>query len=127
MPTGTLEVTIVEARNLKDKDSVGQSDPFVEVYTQKHCKQRTATIQNTHDPVWNERLMFNIHADDTAIYFDVYDSDVGDKDLIGHAKVKLASVFDDGKFDDWIKLPAHLGLSIHGELHVIMNFTVSYF
>jgi Ca2+-dependent lipid-binding protein len=126
MPTGTLEVIIVEGRRLKDKDAVGQSDPYIEIYTHKKYKQRTTTIQNTNDPVWNERFTFNIHPDDDTIHFDVYDSDVGGKDSIGNGKVKLKSVFDDGKFDDWVKLPAHLGLSVHGEIHVIMNFTVSY-
>lgn len=127
MPTGTLEVIIVEGRRFKDKDTVGQSDPFIEIYTQKKYKQRTTTIKNTNDPVWNERFVFNIHPDDDTIHFDVYDSDVGDKDSIGNGKVKLKHVFDDGKFDDWVKLPAHLGLSVHGEIHVIMNFTVSCF
>lgn len=125
MPSGRLEVIVVEARDLKDKDTVGQSDPFVEVFIDKKYKQRTTTIQNSHHPVWNERFTFNIHPDDEAIHFAVYDDDVGDKDSIGTGKVKLKHVFDDGKFDDWVKLPAHLGLSVHGELHVIMNFTVS--
>ncbi|CAF1036556.1 unnamed protein product [Rotaria sordida] len=125
MPAGTLEVTIAEGRRLKDKDTVGQSDPFVELYTQKNCKQRTRAIPNTHDPAWNEVFTFNIHPEDDTIHFDVYDSDVGDKDLIGRGKVKLSKVFDDGTFDDWVKLPAHLGLSVHGEIHVIMNFTPS--
>lgn len=127
MPSGSLEVIVVEGRGLKDKDTVGQSDPFVEIYTQKKYKQRTSTQQNTHNPVWNERFVLNIHPDDDTIHFDVYDQDVGDKDSIGNGKVKLKQVFDDGKFDEWVKLPAHLGLSVHGEIHVIMNFTVSLF
>ncbi|CAF4059593.1 unnamed protein product [Rotaria magnacalcarata] len=76
---------------------------------------------NTHEPVWNERLVFNIHPEDDTIHFDVYDADVGDKDLIETGKVKLKNVFDDGKFDDWVKLPAHLDLSVRGEIHVTMN------
>ena len=127
MPTGLLEVIIVEGRRLKDKDVVGQSDPFVELYLDKKYKQRTATISNSNDPVWNERFTFNIHQGDDTIHFDVYDSDVGGKDAIGNGKVKLKHVFDDGKFDEWVKLPAHFGLSVHGEIHVIMNFTVSDF
>ncbi len=127
MPTGTLEVFIVEGHLLKDKDTVSEDDPFIEIYTQKKYKQRTTTIPNTNDPVWNERFVFNIHPDDDTIHFDVYDSDVGDKDSIGNGKVKLKHVFDDGKFNGWIKLLAHLGLSVHGEIHVIMNFTVSCF
>ncbi|CAM4883866.1 unnamed protein product [Rotaria socialis] len=75
-----------------------------------------------YEPVWNERFVFNIHPEEDTIHFDVYDADVGDKDLIGTGKVKLTNVFDDGKFDDWVKLPAHLGLPVHEEIHVTMNF-----
>ncbi|UJR10959.1 hypothetical protein I4U23_015144 [Adineta vaga] len=125
MPNGVLEVIIVEGRRLKDKDAIGQSDPFIEIYTDKKYKQRTTTIQNSNDPVWNERFTFNIHSGDDTIHFDVYDSDVAGKDSIGNGKVKLKHVFDDGKFDEWVKLPAHFGLSVHGEVHVIMNFRPS--
>ncbi|CAF1464967.1 unnamed protein product [Rotaria magnacalcarata] len=82
---------------------------------------------NTHEPVWNERLVFNIHPEDDTIHFDVYDADVGDKDLIETGKVKLKNVFDDGKFDDWVKLPAHLDLSVRGEIHVTMNLQLPKF
>ncbi|CAF1268925.1 unnamed protein product [Rotaria magnacalcarata] len=122
MPKGTLEVIIVEGRRFKDKDTVGQSDPFIELYLHKKYKQRTTTIPNTDDPVWNERFTFNINEDEDTIHFDVYDEDAGDKDSIGSGKVKLKNVFDDGKFDEWVKLPAHLGVSVHGEIHIIMNF-----
>ncbi|CAF3446670.1 unnamed protein product [Rotaria socialis] len=125
MPKGTLEVTIVEGRRFKDKDAVGQSDPFIELYLHKKYKQRTITVSNTSDPVWNERFTFNIDEGEDTIHFDVYDEDVGDKDSIGSGKVKLKNVFDDGKFDEWVKLPAHLGISVHGEIHVIMNFQPS--
>ncbi|CAF3262359.1 unnamed protein product [Rotaria socialis] len=125
MPKGTLEVTIVEGRRFKDNDTVGQSDPFIELYLHKKYKQRTATVSNTNDPVWNERFTFNIDEGEDTIHFDVYDEDVGDKDSIGSGKVKLKNVFDDGKFDEWVKLPAHLGISVHGEIHVIMNFQPS--
>lgn len=52
---GQLTVTIVEARNLKDEDTVGGSnDAFVEVYVDRDYKQRTTTIQNSNNPQWNE-------------------------------------------------------------------------
>ncbi len=35
-------------------------------------------------------------------------------------------MFDDGKFDEWVKLPAKSGLSSHKEIHIIMNFTVRF-
>ena len=108
------------------KIQLEKNDAYVEVYLDKKYKQRTTTVSNSNDPVWNQRFTFNIQNGDDTIHFDVYDQDVGDKDSIGSCKVKLKHVFDDGKYDEWVKLPAMFGLSSHGEIHVVMNFRVSY-
>lgn len=125
MPTGTLEVVVVEGRDLKDQDTVGQNDAYVEIYLDKKYKQRTTTISNTNNPVWNQRFTFNVQKDDDDIHFSVYDADVVGRDSIGKCKVKLKHVFDDGKFDEWVKLPAMLGLSSKGQIHIVMNFRVN--
>lgn len=124
MPTGTLEVVVVEGRDLKDQDMVGQNDAYVEIYLDKKYKQRTTTISNTNNPVWNQRFTFNVQKDDDDIHFAVFDADVVGRDSIGKCKVKLKHVFDDGKYDEWVKLPAMLGLSSKGQIHVVMNFRV---
>jgi Ca2+-dependent lipid-binding protein len=126
MPEGVLEVFVIEGRNLKDQDMVGQNDAYVEIYTDKKYKHRTKTIENTNNPVWNEQFSFNLRKGDDTIHFKIYDADVVGKDDIGECKVKLKHVFDDGKFDEWVKLPAMLGLSSKGEIHVRMNFRVSH-
>ena len=54
MSHGTLQVTVVEGRNLKDKDTFGQNDAYIELYLDKDYKQRTATIKDTNSPVWNQ-------------------------------------------------------------------------
>jgi Ca2+-dependent lipid-binding protein len=125
MPNGTLEVIVAAGRRLKDEDTFGKNDAYVELYIDKKYKQRTTTISNTNDPVWNERFTFNIHHGDDTIHFHVYDADIANTDSVGSCKIKLKHVFDDGKFDEWVKLPAMFGLSSHGEIHVIMNFKVS--
>jgi Ca2+-dependent lipid-binding protein len=53
---GTLKVTIVEGRHLKDEDIVGKNDAFVEVYLDKDYKQRTKTIRNSNEPKWDEKF-----------------------------------------------------------------------
>ncbi len=125
MSKGVLEVTIVEGRSLKNCDIIGENDAYVEVYMDKKYKQRTVTIKNSNNPVWNEQLRFNIHKGDDTIHFNVYDADLIGRDTIGKCKIKLKQVLDDGEFDEWIKLPSHFGLSSRGEIHVIMNYTVS--
>jgi Ca2+-dependent lipid-binding protein len=53
---GTLEVTILEGRHLKDEDIVGKNDAFIELYLDKDYKQRTTTVENSNDPVWNQKF-----------------------------------------------------------------------
>jgi len=53
---GTLEVTIVDGRHLKDEDIVGKNDAYVEVYLDKNFKQRTKTVQNSNNPTWIEKF-----------------------------------------------------------------------
>ena len=53
-----LQVTVIEARNLKKKDKFSENDPFVEIYLDnKHFKQRTKTKQNCKTPQWNQTFV----------------------------------------------------------------------
>ncbi len=53
-----LQVTVIEARNLKKKDTLTENDPFVEIYLDdKHFKQKTNTKQNSKNPQWNEAFV----------------------------------------------------------------------
>jgi Ca2+-dependent lipid-binding protein len=49
-----LEVTVIEGRNLKDKNIFGKNDLFIELYLDKDYKQKTTTIKNSNTPVWYE-------------------------------------------------------------------------
>ncbi|CAF4083502.1 unnamed protein product, partial [Adineta steineri] len=119
---GTLEVTIVEGRHLKDEDIVGKNDAYVELYVDKHYKQRTTTAQNSNDPRWNEKFTFHLQKHDDDLHLHVYDDDVVGRDSVGSAKIDLKKhVFGKGRYDDWVKLPAMLGLRSKGEIHVIIE------
>ncbi|CAF1421766.1 unnamed protein product [Adineta ricciae] len=109
MSHGVLQVTIVEGRNLKDKDIVDY-------------KQRTKTVKDTNNPTWNETFTFNLRKHQDELHLHVYDDDVVGRDSIGSKTVNLKKhVFGKGPYDAWVKLPAHLGLGSHGELHVIIQ------
>ncbi len=56
MAHGTLEVTIVAARNLKDEDIVGQNDAYVELYLEKGYKQKTTIVKDSNSPTWNQKF-----------------------------------------------------------------------
>ncbi|KAG9306061.1 hypothetical protein G9A89_020256 [Geosiphon pyriformis] len=115
----------VAARKLKDEDLVGKSDPYVELWLDdKKYKQKTTTKKGTLTPTWNEDFKFNITDDRKhSLHLKVLDEDIGDDDKIGETKIDLEEVYKKGYVDQWIKLPALFGLTSHGEIHVVLEFS----
>ena len=61
---------------------------------------------------------------DDTLHIHVYDSEIIGKDSIGSAKVSVKKVQEaGGELDEWVKLPAHLGLGYHGEVHLILRLS----
>lgn len=87
-----LTVVVVKARNLVHSD-IGKItlDPYVKVtlvYAGKKMKRKkTTTKRNTHNPDWNEALVFNLSREyikDISIELFVYhDNKIGNDELLG--------------------------------------------
>ncbi|KAI9473669.1 MAG: C2 domain-containing protein [Benjaminiella poitrasii] len=122
-PSGTLKVTIIEARKLHGEDLIGKNDPYVELWVDDDYKQKTTTISNTNDPVWNQTFTFPLNEGRKhKLYFKVYDKDIIGSDTIGEAKFDFEGAFNGVPIDTWVKLPAKLGLTSHGEVHIYLQF-----
>ncbi|KAK9868031.1 hypothetical protein WJX84_002145 [Apatococcus fuscideae] len=50
---GILQVSVLEGRNMRKMDTIGKSDPWVELYTQPTHKEKTTHKKNTLDPKWS--------------------------------------------------------------------------
>lgn len=95
--TGKLTVCILEAKNLKQMDLGGFSDPFVKVtlYSgkKKLAKKKTTIQKGTLNPYYNEAFTFEIPNDQMSkvhIIVTVYDYDlIGTSDPIGKCSVGL--------------------------------------
>ncbi|ORE09523.1 hypothetical protein BCV72DRAFT_61886 [Rhizopus microsporus var. microsporus] len=124
-PRGVLTVNLIEARNLHKEDTAGHNDPYVELWLDEDYKQRSEVVKNTENPVWNQTFTFNIDEGSSKhkLYFKVIDKDVVDSDKIGSTHLDLTDIFKGTPTDTWVNLPAKLGLSSHGELHVTVQFT----
>lgn len=123
-PRGVLTVRVIEGRNLHKEDFAGHNDSFVELWLDEDYKQKSETVKNTENPVWDQTFTFNIEEGSSKhkLYFKVLDKDIGDTDKIGEAKLDVAEVFKGQPIDTWVKLPALLGLSSHGEIHFDVSF-----
>jgi len=107
-PVGVLEVKLVEARDLKNKDLVGKSDPFAVLYIRPlHEKtKKSKIINNDLNPIWNEHYEFEVEDISTQhLTIKIYDDEgLQPSEIIGCARVDLADL-QPGKVKDlWLDL-----------------------
>ena len=69
---------------------------------------------------WNSNLL----KDQDHLHVKAFDEDLIGKDSIGSTKISLKKIEEaGGRLDEWVKLPAHLGLGSHGEVHLILQLS----
>lgn len=105
---GILEVKVVQAKELKNKDLLGKSDPFARVYIRRISTRvkKTKTINNDIDPIWNEH--FKLEVEDLAtqkLTVEVYDDEgLQPSQLIGSAHIDLKNLTPEAFEDIWLPL-----------------------
>ncbi|KAL3362854.1 hypothetical protein AABB24_012254 [Solanum stoloniferum] len=107
-PTGVLEVKLVQAKELTNKDIIGKSDPFAELYVRpvRDRMKKSKTINNELNPIWNEHFEFVVEDPLTQhLVIKIYDDEgLQAAELIGCAHVRLNEL-EPGKVKDvWLKL-----------------------
>ncbi|GKU87302.1 hypothetical protein SLEP1_g1725 [Rubroshorea leprosula] len=107
-PVGTLEVKLVQAKDLTNKDLVGKSDPFARIFIRplRDRIKRSKTINNQLNPIWNEHFEFIVEDISTQyLNIRVYDDEgVQASEFIGCARLALKDL-EPGKVKDvWLKL-----------------------
>ncbi|XAR66853.1 hypothetical protein NMG60_11013212 [Bertholletia excelsa] len=107
-PTGVLEVKLVQAKELTNKDIIGKSDPFATLYIRplRDRMKTSKTINNELNPVWNEHFEFIVEDPSTQhLVVKIYDDEgVQAAELIGCAQIRLNEL-EPGKIKDvWLKL-----------------------
>eukprot|EP00262_Sarcandra_glabra_P017682 TRINITY_DN6143_c0_g1_i1.p1 TRINITY_DN6143_c0_g1~~TRINITY_DN6143_c0_g1_i1.p1 ORF type:complete len:568 (-),score=106.91 TRINITY_DN6143_c0_g1_i1:214-1917(-) len=125
-PVGTLEVKLVQAKDLTNKDIIGKSDPFAVLYIRplRDRMKTSKTINNQLNPVWNEHFEFIVEDASTQhLVVKIYDDEgVQASELIGCAQLPLKDL-EPGKVKDvWLKLVKDLEIQrdkkYRGQVHV---------
>jgi len=70
----SLEISLLEARNLVAADFTGKSDPYV-VFKVGKQKKKSSIIKQTLSPTYNENFEFSLKHKETILYVEVYDWD----------------------------------------------------
>ncbi|CAN0918579.1 SYT5 [Linum grandiflorum] len=125
-PCGMLEVKLVQAKDLTNKDFIGKSDPYAELYI-RPLRDRTKTsriISNDLNPIWNEHYEFVVEDASTQhLYVKIYDDEgLQASELLGCAQLPLNQL-EPGKVKDvWLKLVKDLEVQRdnknRGEVHL---------
>ncbi|XP_034223928.1 synaptotagmin-5-like isoform X2 [Prunus dulcis] len=107
-PVGMLEVKLVQAKDLTNKDLIGKSDPYAVVYIRplQDRMKKSKTINNDLNPIWNEHFEFIVEDASTQhLVVKVYDDEgVQSSELIGCAHVRLSELQPGKVKDVWLKL-----------------------
>ncbi|XP_022636023.1 synaptotagmin-4 [Vigna radiata var. radiata] len=125
-PVGILEVKLVQAKNLTNKDLIGKSDPYAVLFV-RPLRARTKTskvVNNQLSPIWNEHFEFTIEDAATQhLTVRIFDDEgLQASELIGCAQVSLQEL-EPGKVKDvWLKLVKDLEIrrdnKYRGEVHL---------
>ncbi|KAK0570768.1 hypothetical protein LWI29_006232 [Acer saccharum] len=107
-PVGILEVKLVQAKDLTNKDIIGKSDPYAELFVRpiRDRIKKSKTMSNELNPIWNEHFEFVVEDASTQhLVVRIYDDEgLQASQLIGCAQVRLYEL-EPGKVKDvWLKL-----------------------
>ncbi|KAK3842286.1 MAG: C2 domain-containing protein [Linnemannia gamsii] len=120
---GNLYVKLNSANNLRDKDTFGKSDPFVEMWLDKSYKARTKDVKSNLNPVYNQTFCFYVRPGQSTLYVRAVDRDTFRNDKIGQASVSLANVFSTGREGPQnYNLPKWFGMRSDGSVNMQMQF-----
>ncbi|KAG0260344.1 hypothetical protein BG011_001945 [Mortierella polycephala] len=120
--SGQLYVKLNHATNLRNKDFVGRSDVFVEMWLEKSYRQRSKEVKGPN-PVFDETFLFTVRSGQNKLYIRVVDKDTFSNDKIGEATVSLDAVMANGSAGPMdVKLPRWFGLRDNGSVNIQLRF-----
>ncbi|KAF9093700.1 hypothetical protein BGX27_001575 [Mortierella sp. AM989] len=104
---GVVQFTIYNAKDLKNVELVGNSDPYVKLRLGNRPEIATTEVQeDTLNPVWNETNIILVNNLNEIVCMEIFDKDNVRKDRpLGQANFDLKSLEDDPIQDDvWCKV-----------------------
>ncbi|KAK3842287.1 MAG: C2 domain-containing protein [Linnemannia gamsii] len=119
---GQLYVRLNSASGLRDKDLVGKSDPYFELWLEKAYKSRSKDNKGLN-PVYDETFCFYVRPGQNKLYIRAVDKDTFRDDKIGDTSISLDQVMASNSVgpQDY-PLPKWFGLRSDGKVNLQMQF-----
>ncbi|KAG9454697.1 hypothetical protein H6P81_007601 [Aristolochia fimbriata] len=134
MPSGILEVQLVDARGLRKTDFLNKIDPYVLIqYKTQERKSSVARGQGS-SPVWNEKFTFRVDypgdGNQCKLVFKIMDRDTFTRDdFVGEASMYVEELLMEGVERGQVELrPSRQRVTLadktyYGEIRVGVSFT----
>ncbi|KAL8832692.1 MAG: hypothetical protein Q9191_000093 [Dirinaria sp. TL-2023a] len=133
-PIGVMRIHCQNARDLRNLETMGKSDPYVRVLLSGVEKGKTVTFQNNLNPDWDEVIYVPVHSTREKLVLEVMDQENLGKDrslgLFELAAAEYIRQAENGEYvvhDDKKPISADLRLSGKGAAKGKLNFTAAFY
>ena len=133
-PIGVMRFHFLSAKDLRNLETMGKSDPYARVLLSGVEKGKTVAFQNNLNPEWDEVIYVPIHSPREKVLVEVMDQETSGRDRsLGMLEVPTADYVRQGEngeyevHDDKRQLSELLRANGKGSPKGTLNYTVSFF
>jgi Ca2+-dependent lipid-binding protein len=133
-PIGVMRLHFKHARQLRNLEALGKSDPYVRVVLSGIERARTVTFKNNLNPDWDEVLYVPIHSPRERLQLEVMDAEnVGKDRSLGLTEISSGDYMAQDENGEWLvhdkKEVREDGLRLHGKgtAKGVLTYTVAFY
>ena len=133
-PIGVVRVHLKNARDLRDIETIGKSDPYARILQSGLMKGRTVTFKNNLDPDWDQVIYVPMHSPSERLTIEVMDEEKLGKDRsLGSVEVSASDYIhenDEGGYevhDKKVSIAGQLRMNARSAPKGVLNFTVAFY
>ena len=133
-PIGVMRFHFKSAKDLKNLDTVGKSDPYARVLLSGIQKGRTVTFKNNLSPNWDEIFYVPVHSSREKLVVEVMDEEnVGKDRTLGQIEVAASDYIQQGEDGEYLihdtkneNIASQLRIG-HGQPKGTLNYTIAFY
>jgi Ca2+-dependent lipid-binding protein len=133
-PIGVMRLHFQSARDLRNLETMGKSDPYVRVLLSGIEKGRTVTFKNNLNPDWDEVVYVPVHTVREKLTLEVMDEEKLGKDRsLGHVELPVGDFVQQGEDGEYLvheqkqMVPGPLRMAGTSATKGTLNYTCSFY